>query len=190
MIHSLGNDFAPTDRKHWGRKNIGFIFFENTTFSVQGLERARSFDLILAGSRWNAQILSKLGIKKVAYVMQGIDRQRFESVSPQKHPGKFVIFSGGKLEYRKGQDIVLAAFKEFYKRHPDSVLLTAWYNPWPQITQDLVNSPFGFGVPRIVDNQVDVAEWCSRSGLPSSAFMHIGLTPNAQMPTMMRPRML
>ncbi len=43
---------------------------------------------------------------------------------------KFVVFSGGKFEFRKGQDIVLRAFKVLRERHKDVLLLNAWYNPW------------------------------------------------------------
>ena len=38
---------------------------------------------------------------------------------------RFLIFSGGKMELRKGQDIVLAAFKIFARRHPEATLVTA-----------------------------------------------------------------
>jgi glycosyltransferase involved in cell wall biosynthesis len=184
VIHSLGNDFNFTSNQHWGKRNIGFIFFENTAFSARGLARAQTLDLVIAGSRWNAELLVQAGLKKVAYVMQGVDLQRFGTVTknPQANPNRFVIFSGGKLEYRKGQDIVLAAFSAFHQKRPDSVLMTAWHNPWPAISQDLANSPHGFGAPKIVNNQIDIAEWCARSGLPASAFLHVGATPNAQMP--------
>jgi hypothetical protein len=37
-----------------------------------------------------------------------------------------VVFSGGKLEHRKGQDLVIRAFVRFVQRHPDAVLVTAW----------------------------------------------------------------
>lgn len=188
VIHSLGNDFMYSGNAgvHRGKKNVGFIFFENTAFSAKGLERAQQFDLIVAGSRWNAQLLAKAGIKKIAYVMQGVDTQRFATRLPTLKTSpdaeRFVIFSGGKIEYRKGQDIVLAAFKVFHQKYPNSVLLTAWHNPWPTISQDLAASPHGFGAPDIVNNQVDVEQWCSRSGLPASAFINVGATPNAQMP--------
>ncbi len=184
VIHSLGNDFTFTSTQHWGKRNIGFIFFENTAFSARGLERAQKLDLIIAGSRWNAQLLSNAGIKKVAYVMQGVDITRFgTNTAKSKDPqNRFVIFSGGKLEFRKGQDIVLAAFKVFHQKYPDSVLMTAWHNPWPAISQDLASSPYHFGAPNVTNNQIDIAEWCMRSGLPASAFINIGATPNAQMP--------
>jgi glycosyltransferase involved in cell wall biosynthesis len=184
MLHSLGNDFALSGLHHRGKRNIGFIFFETTLFSQAGLERAQSLDLVIAGSRWNAQVLANMGIKKVAYVMQGVNTERFSKSDSLKkpHPDKFVIFSGGKLEFRKGQDIALAAFKIFHQKHPDSVLMTAWHNPWPAISQDLALSSHGFGTPNIENNHIDIAEWCSRSGLPESAFIHIDRTPNEQMP--------
>lgn len=184
VIHSLGNDFTFTSNQHWGKRNIGFIFFENTAFSARGLERAQKLDLIITGSRWNAQLLANAGIKKVAYVMQGVDINRFgASIDKPKNPeNRFVIFSGGKLEFRKGQDIVLEAFKVFHQKYPNSTLMTAWHNPWPAISQDLASSPYGFGAPQITNNQIDIAQWCSRSGLPASAFMNIGATPNEQMP--------
>ena len=43
-----------------------------------------------------------------------------------------VIFSGGKLELRKGQDLVVAAFKIFHARHPDALLISSWQNGWPE----------------------------------------------------------
>jgi len=185
MLQSLGNDFAYSGLPHQGKRNIGFVFFETTLFSQAGLERANALDLVITGSRWNAQVLTQMGIKKVAYVMQGVNTERFSKSADYKkpHPDKFVIYSGGKLEFRKGQDIVLAAFKVFHEKHPDSVLMTTWHNPWAAISQDLALSPYGFGAPKIEgEHHIDIAEWCARSGLPPSAFIHIDRTPNEQMP--------
>jgi hypothetical protein len=47
------------------------------------------------------------------------------------HGDRFKIFSGGKLEFRKGQDLVLLAFRAFAHRHSDVLLGTAWSQPWP-----------------------------------------------------------
>ncbi len=51
--------------------------------------------------------------------------------------GQFRIFSGGKFEYRKGQDLVIAAFKEFSKTHPEAHLVCSWFNPWPQLFTEI-----------------------------------------------------
>ena len=48
----------------------------------------------------------------------------------QRMRGRFVVFSGGKLEHRKGQDVAVAAFRDFQKTHPQlrPLLVTAWYH--------------------------------------------------------------
>ena len=45
---------------------------------------------------------------------------------------RFVIFSGGKFELRKGQDIVIRAVKIMQDRHHDVVLVNSWFNAWQQ----------------------------------------------------------
>jgi glycosyltransferase involved in cell wall biosynthesis len=87
---------------------------------------------------------------------QGIDFERFkvqpwtpfETRNGIHHPStinhqpstKFVVFSGGKFEFRKGQDIVAAALRLFMRQHPDVVLLAAWHNAWPQSKASMSNS--------------------------------------------------
>ena len=66
---------------------------------------------------------------------------------------RFVIFSGGKLEYRKGQDIVIAAFKIFQKRHPEALLITAWHNVWPQFMTGIEQTGNVVGLPKISQNK-------------------------------------
>jgi hypothetical protein len=54
-----------------------------------------------------------------------------------------VIFSGGKLEFRKGQDIMVAAFKRFHARHPDSMLMVAWQNFWHKTIDGIEQTGYG-----------------------------------------------
>ncbi|CAM9185263.1 unnamed protein product, partial [Heterosigma akashiwo] len=48
---------------------------------------------------------------------------------------------GGKLELRKGQDIVLAAFARFARSHPDARLVVAWDNKWNDTVATVLESP-------------------------------------------------
>lgn len=48
-----------------------------------------------------------------------------------------VLHAGGKLEFRKGQDLVVAAMRRFLPHHPDARLLFAWHNPWPDYLRTL-----------------------------------------------------
>jgi glycosyltransferase involved in cell wall biosynthesis len=74
----------------------------------------------------------------VDLVLQGIDPTLFH---PAPKSGlfkdRFVVFSGGKIEYRKGQDLVLLVFRVFLVRHPEVLLVTAWHGSWPELALSL-----------------------------------------------------
>lgn len=109
-------------------RKLGYCFTE-WPISDKARRNARQYDVVFAGSEWNAQRLRAAGIKRVAVLQQGVDFERFKPLPPSDRKG-FVVFSGGKFEYRKGQDYVIAAMKVFMKYHADAVLITAWHNPW------------------------------------------------------------
>ncbi len=100
---------------------------------------AQQYDVMFAGSAWNVQRLAQAGIEAHPLI-QGVDFERFAPAQPSERKG-FVVFSGGKFEYRKGQDIAIAAMRRFMQIHGDAVLMTAWHNPWPQSALTMANSP-------------------------------------------------
>ena len=125
----------------FGKPDIGVIFFENTRITPDEVAASRRYARIVAGSSWNRDVLQARGVEGVELVLQGIDPVLFHPMPRRPfRPGAFTIFSGGKLEARKGQDIVLAAFRRFHARHPDSVLVTAWQNAWPEKIRDIGQS--------------------------------------------------
>jgi len=185
IVHGFGNDFiGPGSRaKFRGVHNVGFIFFEE--MNPEKITIGKKMDLLLAGSSWNTQILKKLGFPKVDFVMQGVDTERFRPRSKQKRFGdRFVIFSGGKLEFRKAQDIVLVAFREFHRRHPEALLITAWHNPWPAMSvAGILKSPHALGTPKIDSSgQFNISEWLLRNGLPKDSFLDTGFINNREFP--------
>ncbi len=190
VIHALGNGLACGSRdKFIGTKNIGFIFFENTLLTEEDKQRAQRYDIILAGSSWNTKILQQNGIDRVYTVLQGIDPTLFH---PAPKSGlfndRFVIFSGGKIEFRKGQDIVVAAFKRFYKKHPDALLVFAWHNFWSQFMLGMDQTGNVKGLPQLTaDKQrLDISSWLIENGLPPGSFYDVGLVPNYLMPLVYR----
>ncbi|NQV57334.1 MAG: hypothetical protein HQ503_15855 [Rhodospirillales bacterium] len=186
VLHSLRGDFLPplADQIANGATNIGVIFFENTAFSPEGLERARGYDLIVTGSTWNHNILLNLGLTNVANVFQGIDTDLFKPQPKAETYGeRFVIFSGGKLEYRKAQDVVIAAFKDFHSRHPDALLVFAWGNQWPGIMPTIEISEFIEGAPIVADdNSMEIGPWLQANGVAADDFVDLGMPANRNMP--------
>ena len=129
-------------RKVRAPRVIGYCFTE-WPLSFDAHRNARQYDVLFAGSNWNVQRLAEQGIK-AEVLHQGIDFDRFTvQPFPSFQSGdktKFVVFSGGKFEFRKGQDYVITALRHFMHVHSDVVLLAAWHNPWPATMETMRHS--------------------------------------------------
>lgn len=194
LVHARGNDSSPafgrTSLRLRGTSNHGLIFFEDTRFSPRALAELRAFDTVVAGSSWNARILESRGLTNVRTCLQGIDPAVFHPAPRRGLFGdRFVIFSGGKLEYRKAQDAVVAAFKAFRERHPDALLIAAWTNAWPRSTGVLQLGRHGMlgSCPGLDgEGRLDIGKWLVDAGLPPDSFVLIGDTPNKDMAGIVR----
>lgn len=178
VLHALGNLFVPgpPSARFRGKRNVGVIAFEDTTFDEEVLKRARSYDRIVVHSGYNQRLLTDRGFTEVGVALQGIDPSEMRLLPRTGRFGdRFVIFSGGKLEFRKGQDIVVAAFSRFHQRHPDALLVTAWHNPWAHIAATMAESRWT-PVPPAVDtaNRLKITEWAVANGVPAEGFLDLG----------------
>ena len=186
VLHGLGNDLASGSELQTihGTPDFGMVFFEDTRFTPAALAHARErFRRILAGSTWNAEVLRARGLANVSVCLQGVDTSVFRPrPKANAFPGRFVVFSGGKLEYRKGQDLVIAAFRAFHAQHPDALLVTAWHNFWPASVASLARSRYVRGLPDYdEDNQLRLAAWLADNGLPEDSFVALPPQPNSRM---------
>ena len=190
MLHSLGNYFLENkvSSSFRGRKNIAFAFFENAIRDKTAIERAKSWDKLLVGSSWNRDICLNLGITNTTFISQGVDLDQFYPGTKQGVPSKrFVIYSGGKLEYRKGQDLVLTAFKIFNKRYPDSLLVTAWQNSWVENAVSITKSKHIKFAPEMnKKGLIAMTQWAIRNGVPADSFVDLGWVSNARLPIILR----
>ncbi len=186
VLHALRNDFFPPldEQIAKGSANLGVIFFEDTAISAEGLARARTYDRIVTGSTWNQEIANARGLHHVVTVFQGVDTSLFHPRErATRFKDRFVVFSGGKLEYRKGQDVVIAAFRIFREKHPEALLMLAWGNQWPAIMPTIANSPFVEGAPEVTgEGSFALSPWLQANGLPANSFADLGMIPNRAMP--------
>jgi glycosyltransferase involved in cell wall biosynthesis len=190
ILHALGDklDFPPDTAGLNGRPDVGVVFFESAVIPAANLEGAKRFALIVTGSTWNTDILARHGFDRTVFCPQGVDLSLFKPVPRVgAFAGRFAVFSGGKLEYRKGQDLVVAAFKRFHSRHPDALLVTAWHSPWTAFAQSVAMSPHVSGLPGVkAAGQLDVAGWLVANGLPADSFVEVGLLPNSAIPSLLQ----
>lgn len=123
-----------------GKINVCLNFFESP-LEPCARENAENFDLCFVGSTWCQDRCAAAGIHNTAVLIQGVDSAIFSQQPPRKPDGQFRIFSGGKFEYRKGQDLVIRAFSEFAKTHPEAHLVCAWFQPWGNLISSMAQSP-------------------------------------------------
>lgn len=188
VLYGLGNRFGETleELSLKGLANFGVTFFENTT--LPGAAQAcGKFALVITGSSWCEQILRSEGATNIATVIQGVDTAQFHP-APRwgAFAGRFAIFSGGKLEYRKGQDLVMQAFRLFAARHPEAVLVTAWHSPWPALAGTVNVNPNVAPMVFQPDGAIDVVGWAQANGLAADQVIDVGSVPNHLMPAVLR----
>ena len=141
VFHALNNyDFSGLHPVR-GTKNIGYTFFEYE-LNDAAVKNASNYNIILGGSSWNEKKLKERGINNTGTLIQGIDPELFYPGEKEKNNDLFIIFSGGKFELRKGQDLVLKAFQILQQKFPDIILINAWFNLWPHTMNSMADSKY------------------------------------------------
>jgi len=186
IVLSSMNTLCLPDTQLTGRISCGVAFIEKTDMP-DAAQAKDAYGLIIAGSTWNEELLRANGVTNVATVLQGVDPAVFHP-APRAGAleGRFAVFSGGKLEFRKGQDLVLLAFRDFARRHPEAILVTAWNSPWPQIAVTLNANPRMRPLTFAPDGTVRTTEWAVANGIPADQFIDLGSIPNYRMAGVLR----
>lgn len=187
LNNRLNSEPGPHGGPLLGAPSLGVVFFESEDLGQEARQASERYNCIVAGSSWNAGVLRAHGIAHVETVLQGIDSTLFHS-APRRglFPDRFLVFSGGKLEARKGQDNVMAAWRIFAARHPDAILVTAWHNPWPATSRGVDAVGHTAPLPFTKDGAPDVNGWAAANGIKPDQFINLGFLPNASMPTILR----
>jgi glycosyltransferase involved in cell wall biosynthesis len=186
MLHGLGhalNPGLPWPSTRGRKRNIAIIACEDTSTPPNVVNRVAHYDAIGTHSTWNSALLRSWGLQNVHVIPQGVDRSHFHP-APRSRPfgDRFVIYSGGKLEYRKGQDLVIAAFKRFKERCPEALLMVSWANQWPSTILEIGTMGHVAGLPDVKDGRLDITGWLVRNGIKAEDVVDLGLVPNWMMP--------
>ncbi len=180
-LHCIsGHDFRPMNPADWNRINIGYCFFENDIEALRHTRRAaREWDYIVAGSSWCEHQLRIGGVRRTSTILQGIDPANFYPASHRNDDGRFIVFSGGKFEYRKGQDLVIAAMRTFMQRHQDAYLACSWINQWPFSLATMAHSPHITFNPSNEDCATILQRTLRENGIPADRVYLAPLIDNA-----------
>lgn len=163
-----------------GVKTFGYTFFENE-LTQKSIDNARFYDVIFAGSSWCVQKLKEKNILNSEVLIQGVDHEIFYPINNPSNDSKFIIFSGGKLELRKGQDLVIKAISIFQRKYKDVYLVNSWFNHWDVSISTIKASPHINFVWTGNDYKSRVNKLCETNGLDISRVITMPLLPNKTM---------
>jgi glycosyltransferase involved in cell wall biosynthesis len=187
VIDGFGNNFnrlAPYPSA-MGIRNVARCILEDAR--IETTKPLEPYDSVLCASEWAASVLRSVTNKPVTMIHEGIDHSLFFP-GPRSgilDPECFYVFSGGKVEFRKAQDLVILAFREFASRHDDAVLVSAWNSPWPDWAagfQGNLPSP----LRQDATGQLQIRQWIMENGIQPHQFIELPLTANSLMPAVLR----
>ena len=190
VLHACGNDFLGFEGqdKIWGKPNVGCAAIEHLMCSEIGKSVSKSYDMFIAISKWNADFLKSLNVGPVHLCHQGVNGSLFfPGPRSNLYRNRFVIFSGGKFEFRKGQDLVLTAFKRFHARHPEALLVTCWQNLLMPNAAAFEQVGYCKTVPKPApEHGLMITPWLLEQGLAPDSFIDLPFTHNLFMPSILR----
>ena len=129
-----GVDMLPMYPHLYSDRRVGYSFCEdNILLQRYSLNSLRHFERIVCGSKWGRACMVEAGIRPdcVSVAIQGVDADVFKPDPDIGRNKSFTIWSSGKFEYRKAQDVVIRAVAVMMERHGDVRLFASWHNPWP-----------------------------------------------------------
>jgi glycosyltransferase involved in cell wall biosynthesis len=187
LIDPFGNGLVPAlqGTKRSGIRNVARCIFEDTR--IESAKAILPYDNLLCASEWAASILRANSDKPVTMIHEGVDHSLFFP-GPRSRvldPDCFYVFAGGKIEYRKAQDLVILAFREFAARHDDAVLVAAWHSPWPGRAagfQGKLPVPLG----QDSNGAPEIRRWVTENGIKPHQFIELPLTANSLIPLVLR----
>ena len=192
MLHLAtgGVSFMPVNPNAWSwKRNVGWVYTEFPDQAKRNVPHVdRYYQHLVAGSTWCKEKLEELGLHPTVAI-QGVDADVFapkEGEGP-KNDGKFYIFSGGKAEYRKGTDIVIAAYKILSQKYPDMHLIAAWGNLWLETMNSLCASKHIRYIPTMGATWKDrIQANLTINGISSDRYTLVDMVPNWKMPQIYR----
>ena len=104
--------------EHIGKgKHIGFPIFELDSFNNLEIKNLSYCDEIFVCSKWAKDVIlntKELQDKKVTVVPLGVNRKIFNGNNPFIKPQKTIFINIGKMEYRKGHDLLPEIFNKAF----------------------------------------------------------------------------
>ena len=112
-----------------GSPLAAYPFFEMNRLDARRVHHLKYPDIIFTASQWAKEVLAQYNISS-SVVPVGVDRDIFYSKSAEPKDGPTTFINLGKLEIRKGHDILHEAFNRAFSPADNVNLIVSWNNPF------------------------------------------------------------
>lgn len=110
---------------------FGMPIFEVNGFTQQEVVHLNSLDHIIVNSQWASSIVQQYCKTPVSVAPLGVDISVFKPDTRHIEKKDFMFLNVGKMEKRKGHDILIDAFNKAFTKNMDVKLYLLWDNQFP-----------------------------------------------------------
>lgn len=110
---------------------FGMPIFEVNGFNPQEVLHLESLDHVIVNSQWASSIVQKYCKVPVSVCPLGVDTSLFKPDTKLLEKKDFMFLNVGKMEKRKGHDILIEAFNKAFSKNMDVKLYLLWDNHFP-----------------------------------------------------------
>lgn len=103
-------------------------FFEIDSLDKHRVKNLKSMDMNIQPSEWGKLVLKNHKIDNVTTIPCGFSPEIFKPKKIEKKSPTYRFFNIGKMEYRKGHDIICKAFNNIFLQNDDVELHMFWDN--------------------------------------------------------------
>ena len=178
LSSSVNRARRPTSEKC---RQWNVIFFETKPLQPPQIDNLKTFDGVIVGSSWNKDALYEMGVDS-RLVLQGVDTDLLRPLTKRLFKDRFVVFSGGKLEFRKGQGLALKAFSVFGKKYRDALFITAWRTPYDLAAGGINPTKICTPLQPEQDMKKAINDWVRANGVDENQFLNLDSVANRLMP--------
>jgi glycosyltransferase involved in cell wall biosynthesis len=175
--------FTPWPPYIWGQVQCAYGFIEDNVQMLSYLDNAEHYwHHICCGSTWMREQLQEAGYQSCSVAVQGVDHIQPVTRDLQRTRNSFVVFSGGKFEFRKSQDLVIAAMRQVMRKYDDIRFVCAWGNPWLRNMDTMAQSQYIKYYSSPPNWQSRILGTLERNGLQLDRCEVLSLRANSAMP--------
>lgn len=125
----IWHEFGLFEKALGSGKKLGLSFFECNKLDRVRTTNLSSMDVNIQSSEWGVQVLADHGIYSVK-IPCGYDPTIFCPKEVKRKDDDYHFFNIGKMEYRKGHDVIIEAFCKAFDKTDNVKLHMLWDNPF------------------------------------------------------------